>query len=183
MMMPVDLFPGKLGHKRECRKKKKKKTSQFLKQGNALLTKLCSVLDWTAHLVKLISLIGKSAMTRFSPNIQIKGTLTQTLNHNEGWISVSITQIINSKLHAPNCHQQLSHASQSPTLFLPPTSMQWSFAATNSQAVCGDECGAEPDPSPESTEIIQHDDRKPARVLTSSVALEDQQGFPSTYNQ
>lgn len=58
--------------------------------------------------------------------------------------------------------------------------MQWSSAARNSQAVCGDECGAEPDPSPESTEIIQHDDRKLARVLTSSVALEDQQGFPST---
>lgn len=47
---------------------------------------------------------------------------------------------------------------------------------------CGsDECRAEPDLSPESTEI-QHDDRKPARVLTSSVALEDQQGFPSTDN-
>lgn len=44
-----------------------------------------------------------------------------------------------------------------------------------------DECGAEPDLSPESTEM-QHDDRKPARVLTSSVALEDQQGFPSTDN-
>jgi len=71
---------------------------------------------------------------------------------------------------------------QSPTLFLPPTSMQWSFADTNSQAVCGDECEDEPDLSPESTEIIQHDDRKPARVLTSSVALEDQQGFPSTFN-
>lgn len=105
----------------------------------------------------------------------------QTLNHSDGWISVSLTQIINGLSKLPSAVIYLMLHSP-PTLFLPPTSMQWSFAAKNSQAVCGDECGAEPDPSPESTEIIQHDDRKPATVLTSSVAQENQQGFPSTDN-
>lgn len=43
-----------------------------------------------------------------------------------------------------------------------------------------DECEAKPYPSLERTEI-QDDERKRARVLTSSV--EDQQGFPSTDNR
>ncbi len=132
--------------------------------------------------VKLVLLTCRSAMTNFSPNIRIKSILpeAQTLNHSGGWISMSLTQIINglSKplsviiylvLYRPSLFSCLPHTCNA--------LLQLKIA----KPCDSDECGAELHLTPESTET-KHDDRKPARVLTSSVALEDQQGFPSTDN-
>lgn len=72
-------------------------------------------------------------MTIFPPDTQIKGTLKHKCCFSMGEIFVFLKEIINGL-----STQQISYyfASQSPSLFLPPTDMQCTSEAKNSQAVC-----------------------------------------------